>query len=363
LPCSIPVETHRPTTQRQCETFFTINWFRRKLFSAERLLVSELPTKNNIEQIQSQFTQQLENTAPQLENTQETQETQPQDESPNLLEDTPERSQPPLHQESQPTQTQPPLEQSERISGVDSDDDSTDLRFAQYRARVDSHQGEQEDRQEQVKIDEISNFEELVQNRNFDQDKYFDFMDEHTVNPCDYVVWNVAEVKEMVLLLVKAREQLHALLHGTSGSHSPQPQDFVDRALSRSGTSKKVGVVGLVYFYWKSKSIDSYDDKFSPFLNESMKGDSSNVAELLDDDDNSPAGKYITKEEVCLDKMTESLSSLNSSTSRFHKSQEELTEKMTDLKEEQLKKGRMETLDSYEKYYDRKKEETSWCYR
>jgi len=53
--------------------------------------------------------------------------------------------------------------------------------------------------------------------------------------------------------------------------------------------------------------------------------------------------------------MTESLSSLNSSASRYHRSQEELTTKMKDLKEEQLKKERMATLEQYERYYERKK--------
>jgi len=304
---------------------------------------------------ESQFTQQ-NSVNLLLEDTQEPtqQDTQPtQQDSINLLADTP-----PMHQPTQPTQepTQPTQVDDDLLddSEEEKDDMEFDQTYARHRANVDSLRGEQETLKEQQKIDEIAQFDELEKNFNFDQERYYDFIDAYDINPCDYVVWNVAEIKQMVLLLVKARQQLHSFLHGTSGSHTSQPQDFVDRALTVSGTTKKVGPAALVYFYWKTKCVVDYDTKFSPFLHASMKGDSSNVVELLDGDKESP-GKYTTKEDVNLDKMTESLSSLNSSASRYHRSQEELTTKMKDLKEEQLKKERMATLEQYERYYERKK--------
>jgi len=150
------------------------------------------------------------------------------------------------------------------------------------------------------------------------------------IDPTNYVVWDFSEVKKVVEKLVKARAKLFNNMH-KSGTHTSQPEGFLDVALKSCDCFKSIGPCGLYYFYWKSKACTDYDSNFSPFLIQNLKGGSSDIVSLLETDESEEDSKNSSKnEDFHLERLSTSIETFTESAKKAHQSQQ-WTNKLTQL--------------------------------
>ena len=150
-----------------------------------------------------------------------------------------------------------PVEESENLLLGPDDDSSSAVSYG-----LDNNHSDHDT------LGEIDDFQTLagVTTSGFDVECYEKFMMRYdNIDPTNYVVWDFSEVKKVVEKLVKARAKLFNNMH-KSGTHTSQPEGFLDVALKSCDCFKSIGPCGLYYFYWKSKACTDYDSNFSPFL-------------------------------------------------------------------------------------------------
>lgn len=203
--------------------------------------------------------------------------------------------------------------------------------------------------------DVLDDFKHLHENPAFDQDHYEDFMGRyHPINPKDYLNWPLATVKETIASLVKSRAIMFTNMHD-SGTHTSQPYDFCGPALKRTSCVTTIGECALAYFYWKSKSCADYDTKFSPFLKDILKGGSTDVEQMLADDD-SPS-KYRKADDVAIEKLSLSLVQWSDLSKVLHANQNELIQVNLQHKKHMLRNEQFATLNNL--YQLKKNEEAN----
>ena len=95
-------------------------------------------------------------------------------------------------------------------------------------------------------------------------------------NPSDYLVQPGNVLQEWTLKLLRCRRQLQVLMT-TSGEHNDDMFNFCEAALRRTKLTNLLGVFPVYYFCLKASKVTDFDKKFQPFMDETLKGDSTNT--------------------------------------------------------------------------------------
>ena len=96
----------------------------------------------------------------------------------------------------------------------------------------------------------------------------------------------------------------------------------------------------MAYYYWQSRCCNDYNSSFSPFLAENLKGDSENVSQMLDDDEDSPS-KYAKADTVALEKFSNNFAELTESSKEVNAHTVSYFKVNTELKSAQLERERL----------------------
>jgi hypothetical protein len=107
-----------------------------------------------------------------------------------------------------------------------------------------------------------------------DREEIQAYMDSVEEDPSDYLA-NVSylQLDVWIKLLIKARAKINTLI-SVSGNGEYMFHRFTRKALEQSKMTKKLGEFVLFYFCMKAHLTPDFDNRFSPFLNDNLKGDS-----------------------------------------------------------------------------------------
>jgi hypothetical protein len=97
---------------------------------------------------------------------------------------------------------------------------------------------------------------------------------------------NVKMIEGWTHDLLAGRKKIQENKH-KSGEGSDDDLDFTEITLKQKKLLQKIGIFPMYYFMLKAAKCEDFDQKFSPFLNSDLKGDSTDAISALSEDDKS----------------------------------------------------------------------------
>jgi hypothetical protein len=168
--------------------------------------------------------------------------------------------------------------------------------------------------------DVLGTIDDFSLHKDLDKEKYEAYKQAHPNDPNNYNLTAPQELGNWTRKLIRTRKSIQSAM-SQSGQHSDDYMDFVEKGLRQANAKSAIGIFPAYYFCLKADMVPEFDAKFQPFMNENLKGDSTDKFETSDEESVSSqqSGRKKTKFEEEMEGFFKSERQVNAEKSRMIK--------------------------------------------